>query len=161
MTPCETTKRCAIPWPELAEHSWEGARFCKNCDRLVFNARTPDDASALGRVGQCVQLGAPELPTGLFIGIFREPGLRQKWRQVTVNLVLLAPSDPAEYARAVAGFRMYFGALLNSADLLRSFEAKMPVSIGTMSTAESIAWVARCSEWGINVKVEACGLTPR
>jgi hypothetical protein len=153
MTPCETSKRCAVPWPELAEHSWQGVRLCKNCDRLVFSARTPADASALGRVGQCVQLGAPELPGEFFVGVFREPGQRQTLRHATANLVVVAPSDPAEHARAVEGFRMYFGALQNFAELHRNFENNLPVSVGVMSAAESIAWIARCREWGITVKV--------
>jgi hypothetical protein len=150
MTDCQFSQRCQLPWPELEGTDWAGVRHCKNCNRPVFLASTRQDAGALGRIGHCVQLGAPPSSPEFFIGIIVEPRAEDTFRNVKVSmLVCILNPDLPDSDLALRGFTMYFQQLKNFDRSLIELRSTGRVVLESVPILELAVWSRRLAEWNL------------
>jgi hypothetical protein len=138
----------------LVPHQWPGARHCENCNKPVFFATTKRDAAALGRVGHCIQLEAPEPGSSLFIGLIRSRPATKPLSELNIAILLSSNNlDEMELERAIAGFAMYFQHLPEFARLELELRNSHQVRLACIPAVELFVWQTRLAEWGLSTTI--------
>lgn len=73
----EFKKRCPLKWSDIKETDVEGIRFCRVCDRNVYECKTPEEFMKLGNEGKCVAVMSEAKHLNISVALFGEPSIKK------------------------------------------------------------------------------------